>query len=69
MSKLLLAADSHERFEDIVIDNDPVREAAGEDQQLLKAIEVALEQIKDRKPLPGVPAPRTFEDLGLPQMK
>ncbi len=54
---------------DIVIDNDPVREAAGEDQQLLKAIEVALEQIKDRKPLPGVPAPRTFEDLGLPQMK
>ncbi len=52
---------------DIVIDNDPVKEAAGEDQQLLKAIEVALEQLKDRKPLPGVPAPRTFEDLGLPQ--
>ena len=53
---------------DIVIDNDPVREAAGEDQQLLKAIEVALEQIKDRKPLPGVPAPRTFKDLGVPQL-
>lgn len=50
---------------DILIDNDPVREAAGEDQQLLKAIEVALEQLKDRQPLPGVPAPRTFKDLGL----
>ena len=53
---------------DIWLDNDPVREAAGEDQQLLKAIEVALEQIKTRKPLPGVPAPRTFKDLGLPQI-
>ena len=50
---------------DIVIDNDPLREAAGEDEQLMKAIEVALEQIKSRKPLPGVPAPRTFKDLGL----
>lgn len=50
---------------DIVIDNDPLREAAGEDQQLDEAIRVALEQIKDRKPLPGVPAPRTFRDLGL----
>ena len=54
---------------DIVIDNDPVKEFAGEDQQLLKAIEVALEQLKDRKPLPGVPAPRTFPDLGLPQIE
>lgn len=50
---------------DILIDNDPVREAAGEDQQLQKAIEVALEQLKDRQPLPGVPAPRTYKDLGL----
>ena len=50
---------------DIWVDNDPVREQAGEDQQLQKAIEVALEQLKDRKPLPGVPAPRTFKDLGL----
>ena len=50
---------------DILIDNDPIREAAGEDQQLLKAIEVALQQLKDRKPLPPVPAPRTFKDLGL----
>lgn len=53
---------------DILIDNDPVKEYAGEDEQLLKAIEVALEQIKDRKPLPGVPAPRTFKDLGLPEI-
>ena len=53
---------------DIVLDNDPIREFAGEDQQLLKAIEVALEQLKDRKPLPGVPAPRTFKDLGLEQL-
>ena len=44
-------------------------EFEGEDQQLLKAIEVAMEQLKDRKPLPGVPAPRTFPDLGLPQIK
>ena len=57
---------------DILLDNDPVKEYAGEDQQLLKAIETALEQIKttrSRKDLPGVPAPRTFEDLGLPQIK
>jgi tricorn protease len=54
---------------DILIDNDPVKEYAGEDQQLLKAIEVALEQLKDRKPLPGIPAPRTFPDLGLPQIE
>ena len=52
---------------DIVIDNDPIREQMGEDQQLEKAIEVVLEQLKDRKPLPKVPAPRTFKDLGLEQ--
>lgn len=50
---------------DILIDNNPVKEAAGIDEQLEKAIEVALEQLKNRKPLPGVPAPRTFKDLGL----
>ena len=54
---------------DILLDNDPIKEAAGVDEQLLKAIEVALEQIKTRKPLPGVPAPRTFKDLGLPDIK
>jgi tricorn protease len=54
---------------DIVLENDPIKEWAGEDEQLIKAVEVALEQIKDRKPLPKVPAPRTFKDLGLPQIK
>ena len=50
---------------DILIDNDPIQEQAGIDQQLEKAIEVALEQLKDRKPLPGVPEPRTMKDLGV----
>ncbi len=54
---------------DILLDNDPIREQAGEDQQLLKAVEVALQQLKDRKPLPGIPAPRTFKDLGLEEIK
>jgi tricorn protease len=53
---------------DILLDNDPVKEFEGTDQQLEKAVEVALEQIKDRKPLPKTPAPRTFKDLGLPQI-
>ena len=50
---------------DILLDNDPIQEQAGIDQQLEKAIEVALEQLKERQPLPGVPAPRTFKDLSL----
>ena len=50
---------------DILIDNDPIQEQAGVDQQLEKAIEVALQQLKDHKPLPGVPAPRTLKDLGV----
>ncbi len=50
---------------DILIDNDPIKEYAGEDQQLLKAVEVALEQLKDYKPLPKTPAPRTLKDLGV----
>ena len=57
---------------DILLDNDPIKEYAGTDQQLLKAIEVALEQIKTQKShkdLPGKPAPRTFKDLGLPEIK
>ena len=57
---------------DILLDNDPVKEYAGTDQQLLKAIEVALEQIKNQrshKDLPAKPAPRTFKDLGLPEIK
>ena len=49
---------------DILIDNNPIKEQAGEDEQLNKAIEVALEQLKNRKPLPKTPAPRTMKDLG-----
>ena len=45
---------------DIWVDNDPVKQQAGIDQQLDKAIEVLLEKLKPRKPLPGVPAPRDF---------
>jgi len=41
---------------DIVIDNDPYREYTGIDDQLNKAIEVILEQIKtEYKPLPPIP--------------
>ena len=50
---------------DILIDNDPIKEQQGIDQQLNKAIEVILEQLKERKPLPKTPAPRTLKDLGL----
>ena len=50
---------------DILIDNDPVKEQQGIDQQLDKAIEVIMEQLKERKPLPKTPAPRTLKDLGL----
>ena len=41
---------------DIRVDNDPYREYMGIDDQLNKAIEVALEQLKNRKPLPPIPA-------------
>ncbi|MBP3317130.1 MAG: PD40 domain-containing protein [Alistipes sp.] len=49
---------------DILIDNDPIKQQMGEDEQLNKAIEVALEQLKSRKPLPKTPAPQTMKDLG-----
>ena len=49
---------------DILLDNDPIKEYMGEDEQLNKAIEVALEQLKDRKPLPKTPKARTMKDLG-----
>jgi tricorn protease len=42
---------------DIVVDNDPAREFKGDDQQLDKAIEVILEELKTKgKDLPPVPA-------------
>ncbi len=40
---------------DIVVDNDPAKEYAGEDQQLNKAIEVIIEQLKDLKSIPAIP--------------
>ncbi len=40
---------------DIVIDNDPAREFEGIDDQLNKAIEVILEQMKDYPDIPKVP--------------
>lgn len=45
---------------DIVIDNDPIKEWNGEDQQLDRAIEEVMKELKDRKPLPGIPAPRDW---------
>jgi|AntAceMinimDraft_17_1070374.scaffolds.fasta_scaffold00250_3 tricorn protease len=41
---------------DIIVVNDPAKEYAGEDQQLNKAIEVILEELKNYKGLPPVPA-------------
>ena len=40
---------------DIWVDNDPAKEYAGEDQQLNKAIEVILEQLKDFEGKPEIP--------------
>ncbi len=40
----------------IVVDNDPAKEYVGEDQQLNKAIEVILEQLKDYKPPMEIPS-------------
>lgn len=50
------AIEGHGVDPDIVVDNDPAKEYAGEDQQLNKAIEVILEQLKNRKPAPEIPA-------------
>ncbi|MDR1524104.1 MAG: PDZ domain-containing protein [Tannerella sp.] len=45
---------------DIQIDNDPVKEWNGEDQQLDRAIEEVMKELKNRKPLPKTPAPRVW---------
>ncbi|MDR2119615.1 MAG: PDZ domain-containing protein [Tannerella sp.] len=45
---------------DILIDNDPVKEWNGEDEQLDRAIEEVMKALKDRKPLPKTPAPRVW---------
>jgi tricorn protease len=41
---------------DIAIDNDPAREYAGTDDQLNKAIEVILDELKNYRPIPPIPA-------------
>lgn len=45
---------------DIYVDNDPIKEWNGEDEQLNRAIEEVMKELKNRKPLPGVPAPRDW---------
>ena len=45
---------------DIVVDNDPIKEWNGEDQQLDRAIQEVMQELQHRKPLPGVPAPRDW---------
>jgi tricorn protease len=45
---------------DIEVDNDPIREQAGEDQQLDRAIEEIMRELANRKPLPAVPTPRVW---------
>ncbi|MDR1742325.1 MAG: PDZ domain-containing protein [Dysgonamonadaceae bacterium] len=45
---------------DIFIDNDPIREWNGEDQQLDRAIEEVMKELKTREPLKPVPAPRVW---------
>ncbi|MDR0743332.1 MAG: PDZ domain-containing protein [Tannerella sp.] len=45
---------------DIQVDNDPVKEWNGEDEQLDRAIEEVMKELKNRKPLPKTPAPRVW---------
>lgn len=45
---------------DIVVDNDPIKEWNGEDQQLDRAIEEVMKELKTREPLKPVPAPRVW---------
>ncbi len=42
---------------DIYVENDPAREYMGIDDQLNKAIEVILEEMKNYKPIPDIPQP------------
>jgi len=47
---------------DIQVDNDPIKEWNGEDQQLNAAIQEVMKQLPSRKPIPPVPAPRNWGD-------
>jgi tricorn protease len=50
------AIEGHGVDPDIIVDNDPAKEFAGNDEQLNKAIEVILEELKTKeKSLPAVP--------------
>jgi tricorn protease len=52
--------ENHGVAPDITVDNDPLREWNGEDQQLDRAIEEVMKELKTRKPLPKTPAPRVW---------
>lgn len=41
---------------DIVVDNDPYKEWIGDDEQLNRAIEEIMKDLKDRKPVPAIPS-------------
>lgn len=45
---------------DIYVDNDPIKEWNGEDQQLNRAIEEVMKELQNRKPFAPVPAPRDW---------
>ncbi|MFI3267643.1 MAG: PDZ domain-containing protein [Rikenellaceae bacterium] len=45
---------------DILIDNDPIKEWNGEDEQLNRAIEEVMKDLKDRTEFPGIPEPRVW---------
>ncbi len=45
---------------DIEIDNDPIKEWNGEDQQLNRAIEEVMKELQNRKPQHKAPAPRVW---------
>lgn len=45
---------------DILVDNDPIKEWNGEDQQLNRAIEEVMKELKNRQPIKPIPAPRVW---------
>lgn len=45
---------------DIEVDNNPIKEWNGEDEQLNRAIEEVMKELKGRKPIAPVPAPRVW---------
>ncbi|MDH6535423.1 protease [Parabacteroides sp. 52] len=45
---------------DIEVDNDPIKEWNGEDQQLNRAIEEVMKDLKKRKPKAPIPGPRVW---------